>query len=255
MIAANCWIRGHFLPSSDCGAERKRCGWRAAEPPPEQASSRVEIPTQRGVRQKRERPPGQRPDAPQVRQVGGRSRFCLTPCHWRGRHRSAAQVCRAVDRALVQSLAWRLVVGGRRRPGAVSGCNPVGKGAKTSLWFLGPLLGPPLAPRSHDLLGRRSPRHSTLAGAPASVSLLAIPAQAANVRRGPGAPKAPRNAREALDAGARSWHVFGAQLHDDSATEMLSDEPQIDVDADINSTPISAVISRISRGTSSTCLA
>jgi hypothetical protein len=49
--------------------------------------------------------------------------------------------------------------------------------------------------------------------------LLAIPAHAASAGRGPGAPKAPRNAREALDADARSWHVFVADLHDALTTK------------------------------------
>jgi hypothetical protein len=44
-------------------------------------------------------------------------------------------------------------------------------------------------------------------------------------------------AREALDAASRSWHVISAQLHGCAATEMLCDEAQIDVDADIKSTP------------------
>jgi hypothetical protein len=134
-----------------------------------------------------------------------------SPCHWRGRHRSAAQVWRAIDRALLQSLAWRLVAGGRRRPGAVSGCTPGGKGGQEGGHNI-PLVPrpPPWPPVGSGIA--RSPwsslaRHLTLAGAPASVSLLAIPAQAANAWRGPGAPEAPRTAREALDAGARSWHV------------------------------------------------
>jgi hypothetical protein len=68
--------------------------------------------------------------------------------------------CRAVDRALVQSLAWQLVaaVATTRRGFQLQSCRQGGprRGPTTSLWFLGPLLGPLSGPRSHDLLRRRS---------------------------------------------------------------------------------------------------
>lgn len=159
------------------------------------------------------------------------------------------------DRAPGQPLEWPLVVGtgDRTVPLCLESCQPTGprRGRQHRFGFSAPFLSPPDRAICSSLVwvSRRWPPRRQASACWRYLLRLRTRGGVQGRRR-----------RRAMRA--KPWtptRVRGTSsarnLTTVHAMKWLSDEPQIDVDADINSTPTSADSSRISRGISSTRLA